>query len=272
MKEITDKELLQLQLDILKDVDTFCRRNRIEYFLVGGTGIGAVRHGGYIPWDDDIDIGMTRPNYDKFLESFNGTYGNLRVYAPELNINYYASYANVCDTRTVLYEGSNSHRGDEIGVKIDVFPYDGVPSDFVSFDKLRNRARNIVAKLYYKRYDLSKSNEKGVRFYVGMLRKKISVSLFSYAKLQRDLISISKHVKYSEAEYLEKIVFPYKSNRPCKKEIFECYCDMPFENLTVRNLTAYDEYLTSVFGDYMQLPPENQRVMHHGFKAYWKEL
>lgn len=270
MKEIKDKELLQLQLDILRDVDLFCRKNGIEYFLVGGTGIGAIRHGGYIPWDDDIDIGMTRPNYDKFLASFNGSYQNLRVYAPEIDREYYAPYANVCDTRTLLLEGANSHRHDEIGVKIDVFPYDGVPSDFVAFDNLRKRARLIVSKLYYKRYNLLKSRERGVRFYLGMLRKKLALSFTRYANLQQELMSISKMVNCNEAEYLEKIVFPYSNNKPCKKEIFENYCDMPFESLVVRNLSSYDEYLKSVFGDYMKLPPEEQRVMKHGFKAYWK--
>ena len=112
MKQLTIKEILQVQLDILRDVDAFCRQNKIDYFLVGGTGIGAVRHGGYIPWDDDIDIGMTRPNYDRFLSSFNGNYGNLELYAPEIDLNYYAPYANVCDNRTLLFEGANGHRKD----------------------------------------------------------------------------------------------------------------------------------------------------------------
>ena len=270
MKEITDKELLQLQLDILRDVDSFCRENGIEYFLVGGTGIGAVRHGGYIPWDDDIDIGMIRPYYDKFLATFNGTYKNLRVYAPEIDWEYYAPYANVCDTRTLLLEGANGHRKDEIGVKIDIFPYDGVPSNEAEFKVMRKNAFKILNSCYIKRYKLSKDANKTFRLVCSVLIKKIILLPQSYSSLQKKLKSLSQQIPYEKAECLEKIVFPYEKNRPCKKELFEIYCDMKFEGLTIRNLKGYDEYLRSVFGDYMQLPPEEQRVAHHGFVAYWK--
>jgi len=270
MKEITDKELLQLQLDILRDVDSFCRENGIEYFLVGGTGIGAVRHGGYIPWDDDIDIGMIRPYYDKFLATFNGTYKNLRVYAPEIDWEYYAPYANVCDTRTLLLEGANGHRKDEIGVKIDIFPYDGVPSDEAEFEVMRKKAIKLVDACYIKRYMLSEVPNKTLRTVCSVLFRKLLQVPHSYARLQKRLKILAQKTSFETAEYLEKIVFPYSNNKPCRKDLFESYCDMKYENLTVRNLKGYDEYLKSVFGDYMQLPPEEQRIAHHGFVAYWK--
>lgn len=271
MREITSKELLQLQLDILRDVDSFCRKNGIEYFLVGGTGIGAVRHGGYIPWDDDIDIGMTRPNYDKFLSSFPGSYPNLNVYAPEIDWEYYAPYANVCDNRTILFEGANSHRHDEIGVKIDVFPYDGVPSDMQEFEAMRKKATKIRHLCYYKKLILSKVKINSYRHLIALLLWKVRTIFRSHASYQKQLHALAMQTPYKDAEFVEKIVFPYAHNKPCKKEIFESYCDMPFENITVRNLVAYDEYLRSVFGDYMQLPPEEEQVCHHGFTAYWKD-
>lgn len=271
MKEISVNELLRLQLQILKDVDDFCRKNSIEYFLVGGTGIGAVRHGGYIPWDDDIDIGMTRPNYDRFLASFNGAYSNLRVYAPEIDWNYYAPYANVCDTRTVLIEGANGHRKDEIGVKIDIFPYDGVPDSLSEFDLIRTDALKYVNWCYDKRRIISKIPQKSFRFLVWIVARKIALIPLRYSTIQKKLHGLTTKVDYDNAKYLDKIVFPYKSNKPCRKEVFESYIDMPFENLIVRNLADYDVYLRSVFGNYMQLPPENQRCARHGFDAFWKE-
>lgn len=271
MKLISDKELLQLQLDILRDVDSFCRKNGIEYFLVGGTGIGAVRHGGYIPWDDDIDIGMTRPYYDKFLKTFNGTYSNLRVYAPEIDIEYYAPYANVCDTRTVLDEGANGHRYDEIGVKIDIFPYDGVPGINNGFNALRDKARELRKAATNKRRLLHKVKFQISPWFLKAVWAKITLINTKYSSIQADIMKLAKVVPYEEAEYLEKIVFPYPKNEPCKKYIFENYCDIPFENLIVRNLKEYDIYLKSVFGDYMQLPPESKRIAHHGFTAYWKD-
>lgn len=271
MKEITDKELLQLQLDILRDVDSFCRKNGIEYFLVGGTGIGAVRHGGYIPWDDDIDIGMTRPNYNKFLADFNGSFCNLRVYAPEINWNYYAPYANVCDTRTLLIEESNSHRRDDIGVKIDIFPYDGVSSDEQVFESMRRKVNRLIGFCGIKRNNYNSNEEMSIFSGAKYTVAKLLLSFIPYSSLQKAIHKVSAMVPYEKATLLEKIVFPYRNNKPCAKKIFESYCDMKFEDLIVRNLKEYDAYLKSVFGDYMQLPPESQREPHHGFTAYWKE-
>ena len=271
MRVITNNELKQLQLDILKDVDAFCRRNGIEYFLVGGTGIGAVRHGGYIPWDDDIDIGMTRPNYNKFIGTFNGSLPNLKVYSPEIDWEYYAPYANVCDTRTILFEHSNSHRKDEIGVKIDVFPYDGVPSDETDFERMRKRARLLKTISYFKRRTISKGRNTSIWNVVSSIFWRIILSPIKYSSLQKRIHHLAEIVPYEDALHLEKIVFPYKKNKPLNKAVFESYCDMVFEGLTIRNLKQYDLYLRSVFGDYMQLPPEDQRVSSHGFIAYWKD-
>ena len=100
-----------MQVDILAAVDKFCEQNNIRYSLSSGTLIGAIRHNGYIPWDDDIDLMMPRADYDRFISTFNGVVEHLSVMAPELNANYYAPYANVYDNRTHLNEGCNGHRG-----------------------------------------------------------------------------------------------------------------------------------------------------------------
>ena len=89
MKAILPEELNVIQLDILDDIHQFCVNNNIRYSLAFGSLIGAIRHHGYIPWDDDIDIMMPRPDYDVFINSFNGAYKHLVVAAPELDWNYY---------------------------------------------------------------------------------------------------------------------------------------------------------------------------------------
>ena len=142
MKTISTEELKRIQLDILLVFHDFCIENGLEYSLFAGTLIGAVRHKGYIPWDDDIDICMTRPNYEKFIHSFNGHFPNYYVAAPELDWNYYAPYANVCDNRTLLLEGKNGHNGQEIGVKIDIFPIDGCTSSLTGYLELCKQSFN----------------------------------------------------------------------------------------------------------------------------------
>ncbi len=135
MKEIEIEELKRLQVDMLKCIDDFCVSNGIKYSLSSGTLIGAVRHQGYIPWDDDIDIMMLRDDYDRFVQMFNGSYSHLSLLAPELDWGYYAPYANVFDNRTLLQEGNNGHRGMQLGVKIDIFPIDFVAVDEFTYKK-----------------------------------------------------------------------------------------------------------------------------------------
>ena len=251
MREITLKELLELQLNILRDVDAFCRKNNIQYTVDGGTCIGAVRHKGYIPWDDDIDIAMTRPNYEKFINSFNGTYENLEVLAPELDWNYYAPYANVVDKRTILDEGANGHNGKIIGVKIDIFPIDGVASDIKEYHLNRDRQKYLWSALYAKRIILSKlwKNHKKATIY--WLLRKVQLFYRSYASIQKEIRKLAIKYPFSEAEYVEDFIHPMPREVRCSRQAFEEYHDVPFENMTVSIMNGYDEYLTNLYGEYM---------------------
>lgn len=272
MKELTIEELKQLQLEILIKVDEFCKLNDIEYFLDFGTALGAVRHKGYIPWDDDIDIGLTRPNYDRLVHSFNGFDNNLQLYAPELNLEYYSTFANICDKRTILDEGANGHRGLEIGVKIDVFPVDGTPSSekkcirrhlfMQAIDNIMSRKRRIMAIVWKK---------DKINFFTCLIIRALTCFI-SYKNMQRIVHHIAMQYPYEESEYACNIVDPiYKKPRRCRREIYEEYIDIMFEGYCVRILKKYDDYLKTIYGNYMQLPPVDQRVPIHNFTAYWKD-
>ena len=121
MNKLDTDTVKEIQMDILSSVDTFCKENNIRYFISGGTLIGAVRHKGYIPWDDDIDIMMLRKDYNKFVHDF-GTKGKYCVLAPELNMHFPFPFAKVEDTSTVLIE--NMATPWEMGINIDVFPWE----------------------------------------------------------------------------------------------------------------------------------------------------
>lgn len=272
MRVITDKELLQLQLDILKKVDTFCRNNGIQYTVFAGTCIGTVRHKGYIPWDDDIDIAMTRPNYDRFIHLFNGKVEYLEVYAPELNWDYYAPYANVCDTRTILDEGSNGHRGQSIGVKIDVFPIDGVASDIIVYHHDKKVLALYWKILYAKRILLSKKWTGNKKAAIAVLIKRFFSIHKSYAAIQKAIRKKLLDHSYDKSEYVDLMCYPWPTDSRCPKSVFENYVDMQFEDIKVSIIKEYDEYLTKAYGRYMELPPEEKRIPRHGFNAYWKDL
>lgn len=271
MKEISVEELLDLQVEILQKVDKFCKNNSIPYSVYGGTCIGAVRHKGYIPWDDDIDIAMTRPNYDRFIHMFNGKVENLELFAPELNWNYYAPYANVCDTRTILEEGVNGHNGMEIGVKIDVFPIDITPSDTNEYMANVKEINDYWYQLKVKRLKMQMMWKISKRRWFHLFLKRIIFMFKSYASIQKRIKEIA--IKYSndDSDQVALVCYHFDRDTRCSKKVFDDYIDVPFENIMVSIMKGYHECLTSFYGDYMQLPPENKRVPHHNFKAYWKD-
>lgn len=268
MREICTDELKNIQLDILKRVHLFCCQNNIEYFLTYGTLIGAIRHQGYIPWDDDIDIEMTRPNYEKFIKLFNGYYPDLKICAPELDCNYYAPYANVYNANTILYEGNNGHNGFSLGIKIDVFPIDGVPDNKKGYDKFFNKAKLINTLLIFKRYPLSYLIRGG--FYSKFLRLVTwcFTHIIPYSFLQKRMKALTQKIPYEEATHASQIVFAAK-RRFFNKELYENFIDVEFEGFKFRTIKDYDIYLKEIYGDYMKLPPIEERIACHNFKAYW---
>ena len=128
LRQIDIEELKKIQLDILIAVDDFCSKNNIKYFLSFGTLLGTIRHRGYIPWDDDIDIIMLRDDYNRFLETFNHSY--YKVNSIQNNPTYFLAFAKVTDERTVMQE--EIVYPTEYGVYIDVFVVDGVPSSTIA--------------------------------------------------------------------------------------------------------------------------------------------
>lgn len=129
MQEIGTEELKKVELNILKDVANFCDKNGIKYFLCGGTLLGAVRHGGFIPWDDDVDIAMPRDDYDKFLILYNNKESIYRVNSIEINSNWHKPSARVEDNQTILIENTMKKKYRKQHAFIDVFPIDGIPSN-----------------------------------------------------------------------------------------------------------------------------------------------
>lgn len=260
---IGTEESKSIQLEILNAVDRYCQEQGLRYSLAYGTLIGAVRHQGFIPWDDDIDLMMPRPDYDRFRKSFRLP----GYYLVDLagRDDCVETFVKVCKEGTIMVD---RNFGREIwGVNVDIFPVDGAPSDglaahYAVLDSIRESLFQICP--YYK------SVKKG-RF--PLLLKYIlkRIRYFhpgSFMSLKRKLTQAQKAIPYQTAESVGVYFAAEKTRTFFSKEVYDAIGLLPFEGRNYPAIKQYDRYLTQLYGNYMQLPPEEKRVSHHAYDSY----
>jgi len=265
-RRIEIQELKQLQIGVLNAVHSFCKTHHIRYSLACGTMLGAVRHKGYIPWDDDIDIYLLRDDYDKLIKLFPVVYlDHYELFSLERNKYWSRPYAKAFDNRTVLYE--NSSDSISIGVNIDIYPIDDVPDNLHTWNRY-NSIRRILQKLFLVkiiRLEKRRSFWKNsmmlfVKFFLSFIDKRHFACLLSrYAQLNNGK---------GYHNVFECVQGMLQKNR-FSKYLFEELCEYSFENKQFLGFKNYDEYLKNGYGDYWNLPPIEKRVTHHFFDAYW---
>ncbi len=260
MKQITDiQELRNIQLGIMDSLHDFCINHNIKYSLGGGTLIGAYRHQGYIPWDDDIDIYLMRQDYERFIHEYRDPTGVYQILAPFNTNPYFYTFAKVIDTRTLLLEDETD--GYDIGVYVDVFPLDYVPDDMPS----RKHVFWLKHLLYkIRRCKLSKGQYLHSKI-ANIFYRHLPISVQGVDKLLDRYVHLKRPTHF--------ICEMCDTERPLKGcysvETFASTVDVTFENRTYKSMVGYDEYLSNTYGNYMALPPKDQQI-HHNFKAYWK--
>ena len=261
MRSINLDELKSIQLDLLQKTADFCERNGLRYFLCGGTLIGAIRHKGYIPWDDDIDIAMPRPDYDQFVKTFNKSENYYQVLALSNDPDYTTPFAKVYDNRTILRE--LQYKIVKYGVYIDVFPADGV-KDAAQIHKimLLRKFLNTKRANYYKR-TISKMAINTIG--------KVLLLPFSAHRIATWIDNEARKYAFGTQPKSGIIVNPYGPGEMVDKSVFASDIYQEFEGHQYRVPVGYDNWLRSIYGDYMQLPPEEHRVSHHTFDAWWKD-
>ncbi len=281
MKRINNEELKSLELAILQDVADFCEKNNIRYYLCGGTLLGAIRHKGFIPWDDDIDIIMPRPDYIKFNQLYNHRESYYRVNSLITNKDWYSTFAEVEDTRTIkIYKGFNIENNH--GVNIDIFPIDGSP-DLPLKRKIFWKINNIltqIATLSVQRFSVSKhfaGQDTKYSYIKNIVRTTIKFLAIPIARCFRVLnlnkIVTERAMKYdvNTSEYIGVSTFPHYGYRECVKgSSFLKSEKRVFEGILFSTPYNYDEYLSNIYGEYMKLPPVDNQVSHHDFEAYWR--
>lgn len=268
MKLIEISDLKKIQLSILHEVASFCETNGIRYFLSYGTLLGAVRHRGYIPWDDDIDIMMPRIDYMKFIQSFNEYHQKNKVISHYLDSKYPWPFAKVVDTTTTMEEHIN-YAYVNMGVYIDVFPIDGLPYKKNQIVKIFRKAKILKLIISIKR---GKKNHSRPALQNFILNFSFLFSFIDYAKLLKKFDEVVSQYSFDEAKYTAILVEVGDGITECIPRIFyDQKVSLLFENGSFNAPVEYEKWLECIYGDYMTLPPVEKRITHHVNNAYYKE-
>ena len=272
MKKVSLQELKKIELNILKYIDDICRQNNIKYFAISGTLLGAIRHKGFIPWDDDIDIALTRENYEKLINILLNTEDSrYKLLINSTNKNYAYPYAKLCDTYTVLKEKAIRNT-DEVGVYIDIFYYDPLPrnakvvhSQFKKVKFFINHVIGIVNSKNDKNMNKIKKTFRNIVYF-------LIVNLFGKARIIKKYNNLNKKYKKQEAFYAISVWPCYDESHEIQKwdNIIETI-DYRFEDMNIMIPRNYDEVLKIQFGNYMELPPIEKRIPHHNQEVFLKE-
>lgn len=266
MKELSEKELQNLHevlLIIAKEIDRICRKNNITYCISGGSMLGAVRHKGFIPWDDDMDVAMLREEYDKFIEACRTDLSNNFILQTlETDKYYFYGFSKILLKDTYCVQHGHEKTKHQKGIYIDVFPLDNIPAK-KSLQVKHARKNYLLIKLLFRKAGCKIEGKK-------TLKKLLAFKIIDFINLFTNFNWLKKKLDENMRLYNGK-----KTEKVCdlagyygyEKEItyrkyFEKTQYVPFENLSLPIILDYDKYLTDLYGDYMKLPPVDQRHTH----------
>lgn len=272
-KELSVSEIQNASLEILKQIISLCKRLDLRYYVIYGTLIGVVRHKGFIPWDDDLDLMMPRPDYERLIAYFmknKDRLSPLELFEPRVKKAYPYMIARVSDSRYILDVENEEDYG--IGVFVDIYPFDGLGNtkeEAVRYGLTGDRISSLCFQATRKHFEMGMTKS--------IFRKVIKYPVFLFARamgkdyFQKRLAKMAGEKDYDSSEYVGCVVWLSGGQKDIfKREWFTKVIELPFDGVRVCIPKRYDRILRHIYGDYMKLPPVNEQKGHHNYRAYVK--
>jgi len=266
MQELTLEELKEIEFNILKMFDAFCKEHNIRYFLAYGTLLGAIRYKRFIPWDDDVDVLVPREDYDRLLKLFQDN-ERFRLCAFEKDSNFHYPFAKLRDLTTKKEENVYKNQSTELGVEIDIFPLDAWDDDLKKAKREAVRIKKNMGWLLMTALDKPISDNKLKVFVWSIIMRFVKMLGGEY--FVKKIIKEGNKTKQKGSAYVGAKVWPIYGERGIiPAEAFADAVDVEFEGQMFPAPVGYDTYLTCLYGDYLPEPPKEKQKTHHAFTAY----
>ncbi|MCQ2538621.1 MAG: LicD family protein [Lachnospiraceae bacterium] len=264
MKQLTLREIQLKQLELLVETVRLCNKYDIPYYLIGGTLIGAVRHKGFIPWDDDIDVAIPRPSYERFIKIARTELDKKYILEHYSTTEGYGEYLlHITDPNVII--SVNKVKNIESGVYIDILPIDGIPSEPVRlfFYKLQILKFRALAGLV--NIDSIRDKERtGIEKLIIAFGKMTRIGkLLNLKKIRKKTDEYVQQFSFDECEKVGTIFGNYGFHEIVPKDFFGKGVEVTFEGKKFIGPSRTHEYLQHMYGDYMSPPPESERIGHH---------
>lgn len=266
MKKLESDGIKNIELNILIAFNHFCKENNLRYYLSGGTLLGAIRHKGFIPWDDDIDVCMPRNDYEKLIEIFPEVYKNRYILKSIQRKNFVFPFIKLIDSNTKIFSKYNNSYVDS-NLWIDILPVDGLPKDNKKLSLLYKSVTFYRKLLMLNFANMGQGRTKLKKFFKPMailIAKVIGVN-----KCIKKIEKIAKIYDYNKSDYVGVITWGlYGVGERMKKNEFEKSVYVDFEGYKFPTFSCWDSYLKGLYKNYMELPPIEKRITHE-IEAYY---